>query len=109
MAVNRLARLLQFLEEDPDDPFVRFALASEYLKAGDLDASLEWFEALARDQPDYVGTYYQLGMLYRRLGREEEALKTFEDGIQAASRINDFHAASELRSAKMEIEIGGDP
>jgi len=109
MAVNRLARLLQFLEEDPDDPFVRFALASEYLKAGDLDASLEWFEALARDHPDYVGTYYQLGKLYHRLGREEEALKAFEDGIQAASRVNDFHASSELRSAKMEIEVGGDP
>lgn len=107
--MNRITTLLEFLSEDPDDAFVRFALASEYVKAGEFDAALMWFEKLVLDQPDYVGAYYHLGKLYLRLGRENEALKTFDDGIEAASRVNDFHAASELRSAKMEVETGDGP
>lgn len=108
MIKGRIDRLLQFLDEDPDDPFVRFALASEYLKAGDLDTALTWFEDLARDKPDYVGTYYHLGKLYLRFGREEDAITTFDQGIRVATRLGDFHAVSELRSAKTEVEIGDD-
>jgi len=106
MATNRIQTLLEFLEEDPGDPFVQFALASEYLKAGDEKSALRWFEKLAKEQPEYVGTYYHLGKLYERLGRVEDAVQTFKSGIEVASRASDFHALSELRSAKMEIEIG---
>jgi tetratricopeptide (TPR) repeat protein len=106
MAMNRVETLLDFLREDPHDPFVQFALASEYLKAGDEESALQWFEKLVEEQPDYVGTYYHLGRLYRRLGRSEDAMRTYENGIEAATRVNDFHAASELRNAKMEMEIG---
>lgn len=106
MAKTRIQSLLDFLAEDPHDPFVQFALASEYLKSGDEEAALHWFEKLVSAHPDYVGTYYHLGKLYTRLGREEDALRTFERGIEAATAAGDFHALSELRSARMEIEIG---
>lgn len=105
--MSRIDRLLQFLEEDPEDPFVRFALASEYLKAGDERSALAWFEKLVDERPDYVGTYYHLGKLYLRLGRAEDAVRTFENGIKMASSANDFHALSELRSARMEVDLGG--
>lgn len=104
MANSRINRLYKFLEEDPKDPFVRFALGTEYRKIGDLERALEWFEQLVADRPDYVGTYYHLGKLYRKLGRLDDARETFERGIETASAIHDFHAISELRTAKAELE-----
>ena len=108
MSNTRINRLLRFFEEDPNDPFVRFALASEYLKIGQVKRALEWFEKLASDRPDYVGTYYHLGKLYSKLGRTTDARETFDRGIETASAIHDFHAISELRSAKMELEESSD-
>jgi tetratricopeptide (TPR) repeat protein len=105
MSTNRIDQLLEFHAEDRDDPFLRFALASEYLKIGDEGSALDWFEKLVAECPNYVGTYYHLGKLYVRLGRPEDALKTFDHGIAVALETRDAHAASELRSAKMEIEI----
>jgi len=108
MSNSRISRLYKFLEEDPRDPFVRFALATEYRKIGEDERALQWFEQLVEDRPDYVGTYYHLGKLYGDLGRMTEARETFSRGIETASSIHDFHAISELRSAKMELEESSD-
>jgi tetratricopeptide (TPR) repeat protein len=109
MAANRLETLLQFYEEDPGDPFTRFALASEYLKHGATEEALTFFEMLVRDNPDYVGTYYHLGKLYERLGRKEEARSLYRDGIQVAQAQQDFHARAELQDALLKAEgIGFD-
>jgi tetratricopeptide (TPR) repeat protein len=108
MSNSRINRLYKFLEEDPKDPFVRFALATEYRKIGEIDRALHWFEQLVADRPDYVGTYYHLGKLYVKLGRMSDARETFEKGIETASSIHDFHAISELRSARMELEQSSD-
>jgi tetratricopeptide (TPR) repeat protein len=108
MSNSRINRLYKFLEEDPKDPFVRFALATEYRKIGDVQRALEWFEQLVEDRPDYIGTYYHLGKLYGELGRVTDARETFKKGIETASAIHDFHAISELRSAKVELEESSD-
>ncbi|OZC04318.1 tetratricopeptide repeat protein [Rubricoccus marinus] len=102
--MDRLAALTAFYEEDPDDPFTRFALAQEHLKAGDASTSLAFFEGLVRDHPAYVGTYYHLGALYAHLGREDDALRTYREGIAEATRANDLHARAELQSALLEAE-----
>ena len=104
MLNSRIDRLRKFFEEDPHDPFVRFALATEYLKISETERALHWFEQLVEDCPDYVGTYYHLGKLYGDLGRMTEAREAFTRGIETATSIHDFHAISELRSAKMELE-----
>lgn len=96
---DRLALLLDYLKEDPSDPFTRFALAQEYLKRGELDAATNYFEGLATDAPEYVGTYYHLGKLYERLNRRDDAMATYERGIEVARRLRDFHALSELQAA----------
>ena len=79
--MDRLATLLDFLRDDPDDPFTRFAIAQEYAKSGrDADAAAA-YAALVRDRPDYVGTYYHLGAVYRRLNRPADAEATYQTGI----------------------------
>ena len=53
--MDRLTALLDFLRDDPDDAFTRFALAQEYAKRGSASAALGYYEALVADQPTYVG------------------------------------------------------
>lgn len=109
MPDDRLSTLLDYLRDDPDDPFVRYALAQEYLKRGEAAEALRMFEALAAEQPDYVGTYYHLGKLYEALGRTDEAVRTYQSGIEAAAQSADTHARAELQSALLEAQgIGFD-
>ncbi len=101
---SRLELLLQYYAEDPHDAFTRFALATEYIKKGELGKGLEWFVGLTKDQPDYVGTYYHLGKLYEQLERTDEAILTYEQGIRVAQAANDLHARAELQSALLEAQ-----
>ena len=102
---SRLKTLQQFLKEDPDDPFTRFALAREHLKEGSVEHALDCFEKLVERSPDYVGTYYHLGKLYEQIGRREDAISTYRRGIEEASKQREAHARSELQSALMDAEM----
>jgi tetratricopeptide (TPR) repeat protein len=106
--MSRLNQLLEFHEEDPDDSFVRFALAAEYVKLKRYDDALRAFQELYEKDPAYVGLYYHYGKLLQRLGQSDEAASIYREGIALATRITDFHARSELQSALLEMEIEAD-
>lgn len=107
--MDRFDTLLQYHRDDPDDPFVRYALAQEHLKRGEPNEALQYFEDLADEHPDYVGTYYHLGKLYEALGRTDDAIRTYQTGIEQAARASDLHARSELQGALLEAQgIGFD-
>lgn len=109
MSNTRLEQLQTFHEEDPEDPFTRFALAQEHLKEGNTERALSFFEELVETDPDYVGTYYHLGKLYERLNRPDEALDTYKTGITVAREQGAQKALSELKDAKLAAEgIGFD-
>lgn len=105
MKNNRIDTLLAFLKDDPEDSFVRFALAKEYEKMGTLKKALDTYINLKELEPDYVGLYYHLGGLYELLNEKKQALQTYEDGIVVAKKIADFHSLSELHNAKMNLEV----
>src|SRR5690554_3003486 len=100
---SRLDKLRAFLEENPQDPFLHYAIASELLKLGDNDGALAGFEGMLRDFPDYVGTYYHLGKLYEELGDFEKATVTYQQGMQVAQKVGDRNTLNELRAALMLI------
>ena len=102
--MDRLATLQEFLRDDPDDPFTRFALAQEHAKRGEAEVARTYYEGLVRDRPDYVGTYFHLGALYRTLGRDADALAIYRAGIAAATAAGDTHARAELQSALLEAD-----
>jgi len=104
MSVDRLAQLQSFYEDDPEDPFTRFALAQEHLKNDNVEKALSFFEELVETDPDYVGTYYHLGKLYERLDRKDDALATYEQGIDVAREQKDQKNLSELQDAKLKAE-----
>src|SRR5687768_16561599 len=79
--MNRIEILKGFLEDSPDDSFSRYALALEYVKLGQYDDAVREFETVKTGDPGYVATYFQLGQLYQKLGRQHDAEKTFRTGI----------------------------
>ncbi|MDX1739653.1 MAG: tetratricopeptide repeat protein [Rhodothermales bacterium] len=102
--MDRLAQLLEYLEEDPEDAFTHFALALEYAKRGENESALHTFERLVADHSDYVGAYYHLGALYQRLGRTDSAIETYRAGILVAEKQRDAHAKAELQSVLLEAQ-----
>lgn len=98
MPNTRLQKLLDFLSQEPEDPFLKYALATEYLAQQDTEKALQYFENLVEQHADYVGTYYHLGKLYEQLARKEEALLLYKKGIQVAQSQGNAHARAELQS-----------
>ena len=94
---SRLEQLLKFLEQEPNDPFLQYALATEYLRNNKLETALFYYEGLVNNHQNYVGTYYHLGKLYELLGRTEDAIKIYYAGIQISKNKKDMHALSELQ------------
>lgn len=94
---QRLKQLLSFFKEGSRDPFIQYAIATEYLKENQIDLALQFYEGLLKNHPDYIGTYYHIGKLYGEIGRREDAKAVFEKGIAKAKEIRDAHALSELQ------------
>ncbi|WP_316814856.1 tetratricopeptide repeat protein [Pedobacter nyackensis] len=99
MQSTRLIKLLDFLQSDPNDPFVLYALATEYNSVNDTEKALQYYLKLINEHPNYVGTYYHLGKLYQKTGEMELALDIYQKGMIAARNKKDMHAFSELQGA----------
>jgi len=99
MQSTRIDKLLNFLDNDPKDPFVLYALATEYNSLNDFKKAFEFYLKLVAEHPDYVGTYYHLGKLYEKTDNKEKAMETYKLGMSAARNKRDMHAFSELQGA----------
>ncbi|WP_345952472.1 tetratricopeptide repeat protein [Mucilaginibacter sp. PAMB04168] len=99
MQADRLTKLLEFLKGEPNDEFLLYALATEYLRLNDVDKALQYYESLVAEHPNYTGTYYHLGKLYETLNRKDEAIVIYQKGMQITRQKRDNHAFSELQSA----------
>lgn len=98
MHAERILQLKQFLENDPNDPFLLYALATEYVKS-DADTALAYYEKLLQEHSQYVPTYYHAAALYASLGKQQKAEDTYLKGIETAKAAGDAHALRELQSA----------
>jgi tetratricopeptide (TPR) repeat protein len=94
----RISQLLEFLKEDPHDPFTKYALATEFLST-DKHKSLSYFEDLLDNHPEYIGTYYHAANLLNELGETDKAKEVYEKGIAEAEKQKNAHALRELKTA----------
>ena len=92
----RLDVLRQLLAQDPANTFVRYGLAMEHVKSGDLAGAVQEFEALLTSDPNYSAAYYHGGQTLEKMGELDQARAIYRRGI-AVTR--DPHALSELRAA----------
>ncbi|MGY3051929.1 tetratricopeptide (TPR) repeat protein [Pedobacter sp. UYEF25] len=99
MSATRLSKLLQFMEQDPNDSFILYAIATEYNNLNNTAEALQFYLKLIAEHPTYVGTYYHLGKLYEKQNETDQAIGIYQQGMQIAELKRDMHALSELRSA----------
>src|SRR5262245_7743333 len=91
------------LAEDPSDTFLRYGLAVQCLRDGDVDEGRERLRGLIEDHPDQVAAYQQLGQSYMEEGDQEQARAAFLAGIAKARQKGDWHAANEMEGFLVQI------
>jgi predicted Zn-dependent protease len=93
---SRKEQIEEMLALDPNDSFLSYGLAMEYVSAGqDEEAVKCLLNLLSRDQ-EYVPGYLQAGRALMRLGDDDRAREILRAGIVAATRKGDDHAAGEM-------------
>ena len=101
--MERIEKLMEFLNANPADSFVQHALALEYIKLGNDSEARLLFESVLKREPGYIGSYYHLAKLLERIEQKENAIKVYERGMEEAKKSGDNHSLSELRSAYEEL------
>ncbi|MDP3392776.1 tetratricopeptide repeat protein [Sediminibacterium sp.] len=101
--MNRIARIQEMLLSNPKDPFLRHALALEWIKIGNDADAKELFEAILTEDPTYIGSYYHLAKLLERVGETASAIQWYEKGMEAAKAAKDQHSYNELQSAYEDL------
>jgi tetratricopeptide (TPR) repeat protein len=102
--MSKIEQLLEFLKENPDDTFYRYALALEYVKVKELTLAKNIFEKLIIEEPNYLATYYQYGNLLADMGHNELAEEIFKKGIAIASMQNNHKTRQELEQAMFLLD-----
>ena len=97
--MDRINKLIEYIQSSPKDSFLQHALALEYIKAGnDADARV-LFENILENNPEYVGSYYHLAKLLERADEIDLAKIWYEKGLAAAKVAGDTHSFNELQMA----------
>src|SRR6185295_18206777 len=102
MNPSRITQLEKFLEQDPNDSFVQYALATEHVNLGDDESALSYFKKILAHDPDYTGMYYHLGKLYQRRQQNDLAEQTFLEGMKRTLG-KDAHTHRELQEALNQL------
>ena len=98
MNTARLNLLLKYLEEEPNDPFNLYAIATEYLSES-IEKAKEYFDLLLNKYPEYLATYFHAAQLYVDIEQEEKAIEIYKAGITLAKAQNNSKTLRELESA----------
>jgi lipopolysaccharide biosynthesis regulator YciM len=101
--MDKILTLLEYLKEDPNDTFSRYALALEYVKSNQDDVAAIHFAHLNQEHPEYLAAYYHYGKLMVRRGEPEQAGKIFTAGLEVAKKSGDRHTFNELAGALEEL------
>jgi Tfp pilus assembly protein PilF len=101
---SRKEQIEEMLAQDPNDSFLRYGLAMEYVSAGQDEEAAKCLRELLRREADYVPAYLQAGRVLIRLGEDKQACDILKTGITVARRTGDAHAAEEMAGFLQSLE-----
>jgi tetratricopeptide (TPR) repeat protein len=100
----RIEHLLQFVQEDPEDPFNYYALALEYQEV-DKNQAIRYYEILLRDFPTYLPTYFHAAAFLINTENPDKVRQIYEKGIELSIQQNNLHAKKELENAFFNFQM----
>jgi tetratricopeptide (TPR) repeat protein len=103
--MDKIAALSEILTADPANAFARYGLAMEHNTQGETDLALTEFATLIQHNPDYVPGYQMSAQTLAKLGRTDEAVARLKEGLAAAQRTNNAHAASEMQALLDDLAL----
>ena len=101
--MDKTAALNEILTMDPTNAFARYGLGMEHLSQQEPDAALAEFARVIEHNPDYVPAYQMSAQTLAKLHRSEEAVTILQQGLGAAARTGNRHAASEMQGLLDEL------
>jgi predicted Zn-dependent protease len=105
--MDKIAMLSEILTLNPKDAFARYGLAMEYASRGEIVTSLQEFDRLLTEHPDYTAGYFMAAQTLAKAGRNPEAVQRLTDGIASARRTGNQHALGEMQAMLDELELAG--
>jgi predicted Zn-dependent protease len=101
----RRLMLEESLSQDPNDPFLRYGLALQCLREGDVEEGRHRLRSLIADDPDgQVAAYQQLGQSYAETGEIPAARAVLQAGVAKAQSAGNWHAAGEMDQLIASLE-----
>jgi predicted Zn-dependent protease len=92
------------LAQDPADTFLRYGLAVQCLRDGDVEEGRDRLRSLIADHPDdTVAARQQLGQSYLEGDEADEARSILQEGVALARKRGDWHAASEMEGLLSQV------
>lgn len=85
------------LAKGTDNALLRFGLANEYLKLGQIEQAIGHLRKALVHDPKYSAAWKRLGKALADSGRANEAITAYENGIKAAEQKGDIQTAKEMR------------
>lgn len=101
---QRRLKIEEMLQLEPQDIFLRYSLAMELSKEGQLRESLELLQALCEAVPPYVPAFFRSAQLLADHDDVQGAREFLRVGIETAREQGDLHAAGEM--GEMLADLG---
>ena len=100
-------RLMQFLDENPNDAMALLSLANIRKRDGKTQEAAELLERAVRSEPTYRSAHALLGELMETLGKEDRARQSYERAYELARIDGDETMQADMteRLAALDEEI----
>ena len=93
--------------EPPDKAAYYTNIGTACYKKGDMAQAMKWFEKTVELAPDSAVTYFNLGAMYRRLGKEDAALLAKSaDAFKKAADLDAGNARTQFLAAESLFFVG---
>jgi uncharacterized protein HemY len=102
-SMDRIDTIKQLLSQNPNDIFLNYALAMEFMSINDWSSAANQLEGIKKMQEDYLPLYYQLAHIYEELNDADKAIVVYNEGINLAIKQLDKKTELELKSALEEL------
>ena len=94
--VSRREQLEEMLKSDPDDVFLQYALAMDFISSGEHAEGIAKLESVIERDPNYVPAYFQQAQAMHHTERLDDARDVLTRGITVARQAGDAHAEREM-------------
>lgn len=107
MNEQRIRLLQEFIDQEPENPFNKYALAMEYYNEAPED-SLSMLSSLLDNYPDYLPSYFKAAHLLWEDEKWKQAEQVFIKGIELAEKLDDKKTLMELKTAYQNFQFDMD-